>query len=412
VSLYKRCACENWRCAHPWWYRFKINGRNYRATTQTALKRQALDIEASERRRILEGRHGIRRQPDIRFREYAAHYLDASAGDKTASSDRRDREIVVVLNRYFGDVLLHELTALRIEQFKRERLAGKWRAYRQQRPARPVRPGTVNRELDTLRAILQWAVKERKLLESPMADVEHLHVENRRIRVLTTDEQRALLAACRRHLKLAVLLELLLITGARVGEFLALMWADDHRDELHFLQTKNRQVRPVQVSPRMRALLDALPRQGAYVFTNRRTGRPYLNVRKVFDRALVRAGITTGDVTVHTLRHTAITRMRMAGIDDATIMELVGHLTKRMLDRYTHPPIERKRTALETFDRLMDPPATTRPVLAKEHTASTPATIVEDVDQELADLLRKTGGRREARTRDLRVANAALSQLS
>jgi hypothetical protein len=32
---------------------------------------------------------------------------------------------VAVLNRYFGDVLLHELTALRIEQFKRDRLAGK-----------------------------------------------------------------------------------------------------------------------------------------------------------------------------------------------------------------------------------------------------------------------------------------------
>ena len=129
------------------------------------------------------------------------------------------------------------------------------------------------------------------------------------------------------------------ITGARVGEFLGLTWEDDHGDELHFLNTKNGRVRRVQVTARMRQLLASLPRVGAYVFTNARTGKRYQNVRKVFERALTRARITTGDVTVHTLRHTAITRMRMAGVDDATIMELFGHLTKQMLDRYTHPPI-------------------------------------------------------------------------
>ncbi|HEV8001601.1 MAG TPA: hypothetical protein VGP63_17070, partial [Planctomycetaceae bacterium] len=161
MSLYKRCRCDAWKCEHPWWYRFRLNGRNYRATTQTTLKRQAIDIEASERSRILDGRHGIRRQSDISFRAFAAHYLDASASNKTLSSDRRDREVVAVLNRYFGDVMLHELTALRIEQFKRDRLAGKWRSFRQRRPPKPVRPGTVNRELDTLRAILTWAVKDK-----------------------------------------------------------------------------------------------------------------------------------------------------------------------------------------------------------------------------------------------------------
>ena len=50
---------------------------------------------------------------------------DASRGNKTASSDARDRgEIVRTLNRWFGSALLHEITALRIESFKRERLAG------------------------------------------------------------------------------------------------------------------------------------------------------------------------------------------------------------------------------------------------------------------------------------------------
>ena len=212
------------------------------------------------------------------------------------------------------------------------RLAGKWRAYRQQRPPKPVRPGTVNRELDTLRAILTWAVKDKKLVESPAAGVEHLHTDNRRLRVLTLEEQRALLTACQRHRKLAVLVELLLITGARVGEFLALTWADWTGDELHFLHTKNGTVRRVQVTSRMRELLESLPRRAPYVFTNSRTGRPpHQHIRKVFGHALERAGIRSGDVSPHTLRHTAITRMRLAGIDDATIMEVALEARARTL---------------------------------------------------------------------------------
>jgi len=95
-----------------------------------------------------------------------------------------------------------------------------------------------------------------------MAEVEHLCVDNRRIRVLTADEQRALLAACPRHHKLRMLLELLLITGARVGEFLALKWTEWVEDEVHFLHTKNGKPRRVQVTPieRKRAALETFDR--------------------------------------------------------------------------------------------------------------------------------------------------------
>lgn len=139
MSLYKRCACDGWRCEHPWWYRFRLNGHNYRSTTQTALKRQAHDIEAEERTRILEGRHGIRRQPDITFREFAKTYLSDHA-ELHKRSVERDRQIVAVLNRTFGGLILHEITAQRIEQFKRERLAGKWRGHQTTSAAKPIKP--------------------------------------------------------------------------------------------------------------------------------------------------------------------------------------------------------------------------------------------------------------------------------
>jgi hypothetical protein len=80
----------------------------------------------------------------------------------------------------------------------------------------------------------------------------------------------------------------------------------------------------------------------------------------------------------------------------------------------THPPIERKRAALETFDRVLkgDAPVTDLQSQRKEHRASTHAAVNGATPLIVRTLLRKAGGRREARTRDLRVANAALSQLS
>jgi hypothetical protein len=50
--------------------------KGYRSTTETANKQDAKKIEAKERPRILDGRHGIRQQPDIMFRTTVNRDLD------------------------------------------------------------------------------------------------------------------------------------------------------------------------------------------------------------------------------------------------------------------------------------------------------------------------------------------------
>ena len=72
-----------------------------------------------------------------------------------------------------------------------------------------------------------------------------------------------------------------------------------------------------------------------------------------------------------------------------------------------HPATERRRTALETFDRVLIDEAA-RAEAPREHIGEG----ATDVPSEIARLLKEIGGRQEARTPDLRVANAALSQLS
>jgi integrase len=244
---------------------------------------------------------------------------------------------------------------------------------------------------NTLRGIFSKAVEWQQVWEHPMRSVKRLKVDNRRTRILTESEQAALLAACPK--KLGRIVRLALITGARIGELLALTWADVTDAELLLLETKNGRSRRLPRSP----AVDAVPKactqsRSSWLFTNPRTHQPYTvnGVAHVFKRAVLRAGITSGDVSLHTLRHTALSRMIASGIDDHTVMALSGHSSTRMLERYTHPTVARKVDALESF------PASMGRTWAESETGGK----------------KKAGGRQEARTPDLRVANAALSQLS
>jgi integrase len=261
-----------------WWYAFRLNGRRYRDSTATTNKHLARDIEAKERARILEGRHGIRRQRDIAFAAFAKTYLTDHAEVNKRSVDR-DRESVKVLNRYFGDVLLHEITAHRIEQFKRDRGAGVCRSHRQKSAPRPVKPGTVNRELDTLRSILSKAVEWKVLVASPAVGVKRIRVENTRTRVLSLDEQRRLLQACK-GVKLRAYVELLLITGARAGELLQLTWDDVADGHLTFLQTKNGRPRQVPIGRSIATVLQRLPRVFPWVFASTAADRAHPELQK------------------------------------------------------------------------------------------------------------------------------------
>ena len=89
--------------------------------------------------------------------------------------------------------------------------------------------------------------------------------------------------------------------------------------------------------------------------------------------------------------------MLAPGVDDYAVTETVGHLTRAMLQRYTHPANDRKRAALETFDREIVAAANA------EHKLRTRPIGDPGESSEVAEILEKCGGRQEARTPDLRV---------
>jgi len=52
----------------------------------------------------------------------------------------------------------------------------------------------------------------------------------------------------------------------------------------------------------------------------------------------------------HDLRHQAITELAEAGASDATLMAVAGHMSRRMLEHYSHVRMAAKRTALDKLE--------------------------------------------------------------
>lgn len=73
---------------------------------------------------------------------------------------------------------------------------------------------------------------------------------------------------------------------------------------------------------------------------------PISGVADAHEAALGLSGIHP-PFRLYDLRHTAHTRMAMAGIDLPTLCELAGHASTQMTMRYVHPTSEHKKSDME-----------------------------------------------------------------
>lgn len=72
--------------------------------------------------------------------------------------------------------------------------------------------------------------------------------------------------------------------------------------------------------------------------------RPIKSWRTAWRRALKDAGPT---IRFHDLRHTCITKLAESQASEQTIVAIAGHLTRAMLEHYSHIRMAAKRVALE-----------------------------------------------------------------
>lgn len=80
--------------------------------------------------------------------------------------------------------------------------------------------------------------------------------------------------------------------------------------------------------------------------------RPIKSWRSAWRAALKRAGL---QIRFHDLRHTCVTKLAEGQASEQTLMAIAGHVSRKMLEHYSHIRMEAKRRAL---DAIAAPPLT------------------------------------------------------
>lgn len=207
--------------------------------------------------------------------------------------------------------------------------------YRDERLALGLSASSVRLELAIIShlytiAASDWGMED---LKNPIKTLSKPRPSRGRNRRLLDGEEARLLAAIdtgKPWLKPLVLLAL--ETAARLGELLALHWADVHlaKRVMLFRDTKNGEPRTVPLSTKAKNIFNDLPRENEKVFQFERS-----YISRSFHAATLAAGLD--DLRFHDLRHEATSRL--VELNRFTMLEIsliTGHKTLAMLQRYTH----------------------------------------------------------------------------
>jgi integrase len=250
---------------------------------------------------------------------------------KIAAAYREFREIECAANTLRGDKsALRVLQAMGV-QYVSELTMPDANKYRAQRRAEGTSLCTINKEIEALKRMLDWAVANKMCEANPIATLKrHKDRGEKQRRAFKLEEIRDLIA----HMpeKWRLLFQLFLCTGVRNAEARCLPWSEVDLDagiiRLPEDRTKMRKEHIVLLGPRMVAKLRDVAPFGEYVFPNPETGQPYdaTSLCRTMKRAAEKAGWSDmRKLSPQTLRVSFASLADEHGITLVDIGKLLGH---------------------------------------------------------------------------------------
>lgn len=363
MGLFKRKGSKNQNGGQQfdvWWYEFNFQGARFRESAHTANRTVAERIMREHRRRLEEGAGGIKAVTKPKtFAVASKEWLEEKKATWSKSNHRIESTNVSHLLPHFGKKLLADISGADVSRYQ---------AIRKDKDASPK---TINLEVAALRAVLRRA----RLWAHIQPDVTMLKAREDVGRALSEDEKNILLAACKasRSRALYPAFMLSLHTGVRSVELRSLQWQNvdliERTIRVGRSKTQGGEGRVIPLSDAAYGVVREWRTQfpGAkplhYVFPSERYGlkgedgrkdgkvmpyaidptKPISSFKTAWTRARETAGV---QCRWHDARHSFVSDLAEGAASDTTIMAMAGHLSKKMMERYSHTRNERKREAI------------------------------------------------------------------
>ena len=332
IRLYRRGK------AGIFWIRYTFNGKRYNYSLNITDEAEARD---EVQRIIYEIKTGIHRpMPHLIFDKLVERYKKEAWLGKRKSSIKRDELSIKALMMFFGGKTIRE------ENLRSQ--ANEYRALRKDGGIRlpeskkeKISAASVNREIALLKHIISLATNEWQYLRFDPLQKLKMYKEVPRVRPISSDEWRNLIAVA--HPELRDFLILSRRTGIRHGVvahgILNIKWADVDLENgvIQLPDSKNRRPYRVYMDETVKRILVRRKKAATseFVFPGRKGKRRY-SFSGLFNKARQDAGITMG-LRIHDLRHQFASDMKSKGADAISLAILMGLSSTAMLKVYGDP---------------------------------------------------------------------------
>lgn len=261
--------------------------------------------------------------PDVTLKELAEDWL-SRAEQRVRAFSTEKIAVQKSIIPHFGGMSLRKLSVADVNRWISKRL-------------KVAKPGTVQREFNTLRALLNDAVRSGLIERSPTLNADPIRGAVARQRFLTTDELAVLLAAADAEAEwLPDFILWAVHSGMRRGEIQNLMWSDIRElgAERAFVQIRNSKSGQPRIVTATRTMREILARQRLRKIGGDERVFPIskMTLRRRWEAARSAAGF--GDVTIHDLRRTHSTHAAISGVDLRTLAARIGHTDLTMLQKH------------------------------------------------------------------------------
>jgi integrase len=336
-----------------WWMKFYLPGRSQPERRSTGEADEAAAIKVLRKAMVEGGFAAIAgARPETVTMNDLFDLVVARYRRKKQGLADLERKLDFSLRPRLGKLRASQITSRIIDDFINTRCRDT-RGKKEKK--RPITPATVNRDLSIIRLALNLGAQQEPPLVLKVPKFELLKEADPREGILDRRDYTRFKALLPEHARLAFVIAY--HTGARRGEILKIKVSDVemHNDRIRRpgRVTKNGKTRYLPIYGDMRAEISAaILGRGDDEPLVRYRETEVTDIKTAWQTARIAAKLP--NLLFHDMRRTALTMMIEAGLSEKEAMEISGHKTRAVFDRYHIVSPERLRAKAQDLERHLE----------------------------------------------------------